>query len=74
MALSLKSLGLDKLSVTDRLELMDQLWLSLDADAGKNDIPEWHVHEIERRLADADANPEAVITWAEVKARMEAEL
>jgi putative addiction module component (TIGR02574 family) len=74
MPVTLQSLGLNKLSVEERLDLMDQLWLSLAAEERRQDIPEWHIHEIERRLADADANPDAVISWADVKARMEAEL
>jgi putative addiction module component (TIGR02574 family) len=74
MALTLKSLGLDKLSVDERLDLLDQLWMSLDADPRKGDLPEWHVLEIEKRLAAAEANPNGFVSWAEVKARMEAEL
>ena len=74
MAPTLKSLGLDKLSVDERLDLLDQLWLSLDADPRKGDLPEWHVLEIEKRLAAADADPNGFVPWAEVKARMEAEL
>lgn len=74
MAPTLKSLGLDKLSVDERLDLLDQLWLSLDADPRKSDLPEWHVLEVEKRLAAADADPTGFVTWAEVKARMEAEL
>jgi len=72
MALTLKSLGLDKLSVDERLYLLDQLWLSLDTDPRQSDLPEWHVLEIERRLAAAEADPNGFVTWAEVKARMEA--
>jgi putative addiction module component (TIGR02574 family) len=74
MAPTLKSLGLDKLSVDERLDLLDQLWLSLDSDPRKIDLPEWHVIEIEKRLAAADADPSGFVTWAEVKARMEAEM
>ena len=38
------------LSVTDKLQLIEELWASLDADAGQFALPEWHRHEIDRRL------------------------
>ena len=42
---------LARLSVSDRLELMDELWASLRSEAESLPLPEWHVAEIERRLA-----------------------
>jgi len=34
-------------------------------------IPDWHRDELERRLAAADADPEAAIPWEEVKRRLQ---
>jgi putative addiction module component (TIGR02574 family) len=39
MAALLNQLGIDKLSVSDRLTLIDQIWESLDAEDGTFDVP-----------------------------------
>lgn len=39
------------LSVSDRLDLMDELWASLAPGADALPLPDWHVAEIKRRLA-----------------------
>jgi putative addiction module component (TIGR02574 family) len=46
-----KAQDLAKLSVDERLELMDELWASLQPDADALPMPEWHAAEIRRRLA-----------------------
>jgi putative addiction module component (TIGR02574 family) len=69
-------LGLDKLSETERLELIDDLWDSFGDPEGIEafEIPEEHRRELERRIADADANPDTGIPLAEWKARLAADL
>lgn len=32
--------------------------------------PEWHIRELEKRIAEADANPNAVEPWESVLARL----
>ena len=39
MAALLNQLGIDKLSVADRLTLIDQIWESLDVEDGTFDVP-----------------------------------
>jgi Putative addiction module component len=39
MTALLNQLGIDKLSVADRLTLIDQIWESLDAEDGTFDVP-----------------------------------
>ena len=46
-----KAQDLAKLSVDERLELMDELWASLHPEADALPMPEWHAAEIRRRLA-----------------------
>jgi putative addiction module component (TIGR02574 family) len=46
-----KATELASLSVSDRLDLMDELWASLAPDADALPLPDWHVAEIKRRLA-----------------------
>ena len=60
----------DKLSIPERLELIALLWDSIPDPAEAMPLPEWHRQELERRLADAEANPETGIPWEEVKARL----
>lgn len=54
-----KAEDLIQLSVSERLELMDEIWASLEPAADALPLPEWHVAEIRRRLAAfaADGNP-----------------
>jgi putative addiction module component (TIGR02574 family) len=58
------------LSVQQRLELIGELWDSIPDSLDALPIPEWHREELERRLAAADADPEAAIPWEEVKKRL----
>lgn len=65
----LDELGVDQMSVPERLELIGRIWdtLPLDADLP---LPDWHVRELERRIAAADADPGAAIPWEAVKSRL----
>lgn len=56
------------LPVADRLELIEQLWDSLESEAAELAVPEWHRAELDRRLAAHAANPSAARPWDEVKA------
>ncbi|HYV38653.1 MAG TPA: addiction module protein [Gemmataceae bacterium] len=50
------------MSADDRLRLIGDIWDSLSRDE-QLDIPEGHKEELDRRLAEADANPPAGIPW-----------
>ena len=64
-------LGLERLSVEQRLALIDEIWDSLPETVEPMDaIPEHHREEIERRYADAIANPGIGIPWREVLAQL----
>ncbi len=65
MPQDLPNLNIDQLTVPQRLELISQLWDSLPE--SPENIPDWHWQELERRLADADANPGAGILWEQVR-------
>jgi putative addiction module component (TIGR02574 family) len=56
-----------RLPVEERLQLLEQVWDSIAADPNTVPVPEWHLRELERRLA--DPHPEHV-TWDEVKSRL----
>lgn len=65
---SVQSLGIDRLSVPDRLRLMEEIWESIPAQ--ELPVPESHRQELDRRLAACDADPTGGSPWEEVKARL----
>lgn len=69
MGLSLKQFGIDQLNAEQRLELIGLIWDSLP-----DDVPfvpaDWHLRELERRVAAADADPDAAEPWEAVLARL----
>jgi putative addiction module component (TIGR02574 family) len=71
MAVTLKSLGIDRLGVEDRLALVEQLWDSIAADSGAVPLTPAQRIELERRVADHRAHPDDVVSWDEVKASLD---
>ena len=70
MQTTLQQLGIDHMSVAERLDLIGEIWDSI-GDAGEcNPIPSWHLQLLEQRSAAAEANPQAGIPWEEVEARL----
>ena len=59
-------LPVDELSVDERLTLLERLWNSL-LDAGPPPIPAWHIEEVRRRVAAADADPGASISLEDLR-------
>lgn len=66
MPTDLAALGLDKLSVTERLDLIETLWDSLPEQVSAQEIPDGHLVELAKRRADASANPGAGKPWRQV--------
>ena len=66
---TMKELGIDRLSVEDRLALVQEIWDSIAADIERAPLTEAQRQELERRLADSLARPDAVTPWEAVKAR-----
>ncbi len=69
MAPSLQELGLDQLTLEERLAVAEAIWESVVHEVESASLPPAHRAELERRLADSIAQPEAVTRWEEVKAR-----
>jgi putative addiction module component (TIGR02574 family) len=67
---TLQQLGIEKLSVVERLELIGATWESiLDIDPNQP-APESHLRVLEQRLAAAEADPGGGTPWEVVKARL----
>jgi putative addiction module component (TIGR02574 family) len=72
MAVSAKTLGIDRLNVEDRLALVEEIWASICADAQTFPLTDVQRAELDRRVADDDTFPDDVVPWDEVKARARA--
>ncbi len=71
MSVSIKSLGIEQLSVAERLVLVEELW---DSIAASTPITDAQRAELDRRLADHEANPEDFVPWEEVHSSITARL
>lgn len=66
MPITPKSLGIEGLSVRERLELIDQLWDSLPESIEPQDVPEWHLVELAQRRAEMESRPGVGRPWRDV--------
>lgn len=71
MAVRLDSLGIDRLSVRDRLDLIEQIWNSLPEQVALQDVPEWQLAELAERRARVDSEPGVGKPWREMLQRLE---
>jgi putative addiction module component (TIGR02574 family) len=74
MAIDPKSLHISRLSLEERLELVDRLLESLEAENAAPALTEAQSAELARRLADAEAHPDDVVDWEDIKAESLARL
>ena len=57
-----------KLPAEEKLDLIEALWDSLEE--GKVPVPDWHLAELDRRLAAHKDDPLAGEPWPAVRARL----
>ena len=74
MAPSVKSLGIDRLPLDQRLSLVHEIWDSIASEPHVSLLSEAQRRELARRAADDDNSPENVIPWEQVKAETLARL
>ena len=58
---------ISRLPVEERIELLGEAWDRLAADSERVPVPEWHLRELERRLA--EPNP-SYISWKDLRAQL----
>jgi len=68
MSVSIKSLGIDRLGVEDRLTLVEQIWDSIAADSAAVPVTDAQRAELDRRISDHEAHPDDVVSWDKAKA------
>ena len=67
MSVTVKSLGIDRLGIEDRLALVEEIWDSIAVDSAAVPLTEAQRAELDRRIADHEAAPNDVVSWEEVK-------
>jgi putative addiction module component (TIGR02574 family) len=58
------------MSLDDRIALVQAIWDSIADEADAFPVTEEQQRELDRRIAELDANPKNVLTWEEFKARL----
>ena len=71
MSSTLKSLGIDRLTVAQRILLVEEIWDSIAAEAEQAPLTEAQETDLRRRLESYKENPTAGSSWEEVKARLQ---
>ncbi len=68
MPASIKSLGIDRLPVEERLALVEEIWDSIALDGAAVPLTGPQRAELQKRLDEDDAYPGDVTPWERVKA------
>lgn len=68
MAVSIKTLGIDRLGIQERLDLVEEIWDTIAADSRDVPLTNPQRAELDRRITDSESNPNDVIPWADIKA------
>ena len=69
MPVTIEALGIDRLSVAERIALVQEIWDSIAAEVEQAPLTEAQRQEVDRRLAAHRANPGAAIPWEQVEAQ-----
>jgi putative addiction module component (TIGR02574 family) len=59
-----------QLPVTERLQLIEEIWDSLDGVTEELPLPEWHRSEIDKRVDALDQGKSTGSAWDEVRRRI----
>lgn len=68
--MSTESFGFERLSVAERLDLIEKIWDSITATPEEVPVTEAQRQDLQRRLDAYRDNPKAGSPWEEVKARL----
>jgi len=72
MGQALHALGIDSMSVEERIALVKDIWDSVAIEAGLLPPSTAEKAELDRRLAEDDAMPDDTVTWETIKAESQA--
>lgn len=68
MGHALQTLGIDNMSVNERIALVQEIWDSVAIEAGLLPPTPAERAELDRRIAEDDAVPGNVVAWESIKA------
>jgi putative addiction module component (TIGR02574 family) len=71
MAPTIQELGIDRLTIDDRLVLLDEIWNSIAAAPETLPLTEEQKSTLDHRIAELEANPSNVLTWEQIKAHVQ---
>ena len=72
MGQALHTLGIDSMSVEERIALVKDIWDSVAIEAGLLPPSTAEKTELDRRLAEDDAMPDDTVAWETIKAEAQA--
>ena len=61
---------IQQLSVSERVQLAEQIWDSIVGTPDALPIPESQIHELDRRLKLHNEDPEAAQPWSTIRSRL----
>lgn len=61
------TLPLDKMTIAEKLEVMETLWRDLSRDESRFDSPAWHGEILRQREQQVAEGKEAYVAWDEAK-------
>jgi putative addiction module component (TIGR02574 family) len=64
--------GLARLTVAEKILLLEDLWDSIASDESSVPVPQSHRDELDRRLADHEQDPGRLLTLDDLRERIEA--
>jgi putative addiction module component (TIGR02574 family) len=67
MGQALHALGIDSMSVEERIALVKDIWDSVAIEAGLLPPSTTEKAELDRRLAEDDASPDDTVAWETIK-------
>lgn len=68
MNASIKSLGIDRLPIEERLILVEEIWDSIAADSAAVPLSEAQRAELQKRIEEDATHPDDLTAWEQVKA------
>lgn len=74
MSVSVKTLGINRLDVDERLAPVEEIWATICADAKGFLLADAQRAELDRRVVDDDAFPHDVVPWDGIKASVRSHL
>ena len=69
MATAIEQFGIDRMGLDDRIALAEAIWESVEREVEEAPLSETQKVELDRRLADSLARPDAVTPWEVVYER-----